>query len=211
MWVWQSQAPAGTSKFTAVDGCAALANALLVFMATPAATEASRIPRRVSMVSSLMFWEAVYPGTARAGRAAHTRAGRTKGAAEAGDAELDAPSSHGDAPHVIPRFEQCVQTSNQPRPQPPPMRTTSFSCFAYPAATTKQRAFKLASRLLRVRHIWMNEAARFAQLELVQCREQGGVERVGVLDLRDMTEVRQCDERCPRPTGAADRAPVPSA
>jgi hypothetical protein len=55
MWVWQSQAPAGTSKLTGVDGCAALANALLAFMATPAATEASRIPRRVSMASSLYF------------------------------------------------------------------------------------------------------------------------------------------------------------
>ena len=46
--------------FTALsDGCAAVANALLVFTATPAATEASRIPRRVSMISSLVLWEVV--------------------------------------------------------------------------------------------------------------------------------------------------------
>src|SRR5689334_12657252 len=55
MWVWQSQAPPGTSKLTVVDGWAALANARLLFMATPAATEASRIPRRVSMTSSLVI------------------------------------------------------------------------------------------------------------------------------------------------------------
>src|SRR6202022_3722055 len=35
MWVWQSQAPAGTSKFTAVDGWDAFARAL--GMDTPAA------------------------------------------------------------------------------------------------------------------------------------------------------------------------------
>src|ERR1700756_2799155 len=76
MWVWQSQAPAGTSKLPAVDGWAAFAAALLVFMATPAATEASRIPRRVSMVSSLIFsdWEAVYLRIMRAGRAHAARA-----------------------------------------------------------------------------------------------------------------------------------------
>src|SRR5882762_6099389 len=49
MWVWQSQAPAGTSKFTAVDGCAALENASLLVMVTPAAMEASIILRRVSI------------------------------------------------------------------------------------------------------------------------------------------------------------------
>jgi hypothetical protein len=47
--VWQSQAPAGISKFTAVAGCAALAKAVRVFMATPAAMEASRTSRRVGI------------------------------------------------------------------------------------------------------------------------------------------------------------------
>src|ERR1700737_1431357 len=51
MWVWQSQAPSGTSKFTGVDGCEDLASAfLLLFMLTPAAMEASIILRRVSIV-----------------------------------------------------------------------------------------------------------------------------------------------------------------
>src|SRR5262245_49944660 len=49
MWVWQSHAPAGTSKFTGVDGCAALEKALLLVMVTPAAMEASIISRRVSI------------------------------------------------------------------------------------------------------------------------------------------------------------------
>src|SRR5437016_14442143 len=49
MWVWQSQAPAGTSKFTAVDGWAALARTVRLFMVTPAAIEASIILRRVSI------------------------------------------------------------------------------------------------------------------------------------------------------------------
>src|SRR5579871_5165534 len=102
MWVWQSQAPAGTSKFTAVDGCAALANTPLVFTATPAATEASWIPRRVSMVSSLICldWEAVYPETPQAGRARQT--GANKGAAEAGDVEFEAPCHRETTPLVIP-------------------------------------------------------------------------------------------------------------
>ena len=59
MWVWQSQAPAGISKFTGVEGWAALADAILLFvlfMVTPAAmeAEASRIARRVSLVFSLV-------------------------------------------------------------------------------------------------------------------------------------------------------------
>jgi hypothetical protein len=49
MWVWQSQAPAGTSKFTGVAGCTALAAAVLLFINTPAAMEASIILRRVSI------------------------------------------------------------------------------------------------------------------------------------------------------------------
>jgi hypothetical protein len=52
MWVWQSQAPAGTSKFTGVDGWAAFAKAVRLGMATPAAMEARRIPRLVSIGSS---------------------------------------------------------------------------------------------------------------------------------------------------------------
>ena len=52
MWVWQSQAPAGMSKFTGVAGCAALAEAVLLFMVTPAAMEASIILRRVSIGGS---------------------------------------------------------------------------------------------------------------------------------------------------------------
>jgi hypothetical protein len=47
--VWQSQAPAGTSKFTGVDGWDALAETSRLCMVTPAAMEASRILRRVSM------------------------------------------------------------------------------------------------------------------------------------------------------------------
>src|SRR5579872_4846036 len=49
IWVWQSQAPAGTSKFTGVVGCDALAKAARFCTATPAAMEASRRSRRLSM------------------------------------------------------------------------------------------------------------------------------------------------------------------
>src|ERR1039458_2076644 len=49
MWVWQSQAPAGTSKFTGVAGCDAFASAVRSGMATPAAMEASRRSRGLSM------------------------------------------------------------------------------------------------------------------------------------------------------------------
>src|SRR5579863_908290 len=52
MWVWQSQACSGTSKFTGVDGCAALANAVRFCIAMPAATDASKRVRRLSMVVS---------------------------------------------------------------------------------------------------------------------------------------------------------------
>src|SRR5215467_12280339 len=57
MWVWQSQAPAGTSKFTGVAGCDAFASAFRCCMATPAAIEASRRSRLLSMwvVSSMRF------------------------------------------------------------------------------------------------------------------------------------------------------------
>src|ERR1700722_19714695 len=56
MWVWQSQAWAGTSKSTFVVGCAALANAVRLCIATPAATDASKRSRRLSMVFSLYLF-----------------------------------------------------------------------------------------------------------------------------------------------------------
>src|ERR1700677_4501166 len=55
MWVWQSQAPAGTSKFTGVDGCAAFAKAVRWGMVTPAAMEARRIWRLVSIAFSPLW------------------------------------------------------------------------------------------------------------------------------------------------------------
>src|SRR5260370_6451428 len=45
MWVWQSQAPGGTSKFTGVDGCAAVAKTGLSGIVIPAAMEANEIYR----------------------------------------------------------------------------------------------------------------------------------------------------------------------
>src|SRR6266705_5212474 len=53
MWVWQSQAPAGTSKFTGVAGCEALAKPVRRCMVAPAAIAPIRTSRRVSMGSSL--------------------------------------------------------------------------------------------------------------------------------------------------------------
>src|SRR5882672_3605148 len=49
MWVWQSQAPAGTSKFTGVAGCEALAKPVRRCMVAPAAIAPIRISRRVGM------------------------------------------------------------------------------------------------------------------------------------------------------------------
>src|SRR5437773_9961520 len=49
MWVWQSQAPAGTSKFTRVAGCEALAKLVRRCTAAPAAIAPIRTSRRVSM------------------------------------------------------------------------------------------------------------------------------------------------------------------
>src|SRR5712691_12430633 len=49
MWVWQSQAPAGTSKFTGVAGCEALAKPVRTCMVAPAAIAPIRSSRRVSM------------------------------------------------------------------------------------------------------------------------------------------------------------------
>src|SRR6516165_177426 len=53
MWVWQSHAPAGTSKFTAVAGCEAFANADPARMANPIAATPSSKARRVGMAFSL--------------------------------------------------------------------------------------------------------------------------------------------------------------
>jgi hypothetical protein len=49
--VAQAQAAAGRSKFTGVDGWAAVARAVSLRMVTPAAIEASSILRLVNMVS----------------------------------------------------------------------------------------------------------------------------------------------------------------
>src|SRR6266581_1303996 len=49
MWVWQSQAPAGTSKFTCVAGWEALAKPVRRRIAAPAAIAPIRTSRRVSM------------------------------------------------------------------------------------------------------------------------------------------------------------------
>src|SRR6202453_723500 len=55
MWVWQSQAPAGMSKFTGVAGCAAFARAVRWGMVTPAAMGARRIWRLVSIAFSPLW------------------------------------------------------------------------------------------------------------------------------------------------------------
>src|ERR1700738_898619 len=83
MWVWQSQAPAGMSKFTGVDGCAAVAKTDRLGMdVIPAAMEASKIPRRVSMVVSLLrfprFWYCAWLQSSRLSRQ------RTRGADQGG-------------------------------------------------------------------------------------------------------------------------------
>src|ERR1700681_3285369 len=75
MWVWQSQAPAGTSKFTGVEGWAAFARTVRLGMVTPAAMEASRIPRLVSIVSSPLFRRRRRVGAHHRGRVA----GRARG------------------------------------------------------------------------------------------------------------------------------------
>src|SRR5216684_238076 len=49
MWVWQSHAPAGTSKFTGVAGWDALAKPVRRCMVAPAAIAPIRTSRRVSM------------------------------------------------------------------------------------------------------------------------------------------------------------------
>src|SRR5437879_188872 len=52
MWVWQSQALAGTSKLTAVAGCEALANTGSARAVIPAAAISSSAVRRVSIDAS---------------------------------------------------------------------------------------------------------------------------------------------------------------
>src|SRR6267143_6157190 len=49
MWVWQSQAPGGTSKFTRVAGCEALAKLVRRCTVAPAAIAPIRTSRRVNM------------------------------------------------------------------------------------------------------------------------------------------------------------------
>src|SRR6195256_4922695 len=65
MWVWQAQAPAGTSKFTGVAGCEALARPVRMCIVAPAAIAPIRSSRRVSMCSSLVESRRIrimYPG-----------------------------------------------------------------------------------------------------------------------------------------------------
>src|SRR5438309_267339 len=49
MWVWESQAPGGTSKFTGVAGCEALAKPVRMCIVAPAAIAPIRSSRRVSI------------------------------------------------------------------------------------------------------------------------------------------------------------------
>jgi hypothetical protein len=62
--VWQSQAPAGISKFTGVDGCGALADAVLLFMVTPAAMEAYCVAAALAFSRRLLscLWGAMLSG-----------------------------------------------------------------------------------------------------------------------------------------------------
>src|SRR5450631_2171976 len=82
MWVWQSQAPAGMSKLTGVEGWAAAASAVRLRMVTPAAIEATSILRLVNIVSLPGFALSV-----RAGRcSARSCAGDYRGKARPGRA-----------------------------------------------------------------------------------------------------------------------------
>src|SRR5713226_1705418 len=58
MWVWQSQAPAGTSKFTGVAGWEALGKPVRMCIVAPAAIAPIRISRRVSM-GFLLGWKLI--------------------------------------------------------------------------------------------------------------------------------------------------------
>src|SRR5689334_19922761 len=79
MCVWQSHAPAGTSKFTALAGCDALASARRG--ATEAAAAASNIWRRVGMPlsSELVAPQAAVDRDHRAGNVARERRGEEAG------------------------------------------------------------------------------------------------------------------------------------
>src|SRR5882724_7954814 len=57
MWVWQSQAPAGTSKLTDVAGCDALARARRARVTAAAAIAPMMVSRRVSMAGSDLLAE----------------------------------------------------------------------------------------------------------------------------------------------------------
>ena len=50
MWVWQSQASAGISKFTLVAGCDALAKTGVARIAAPVAMAPTTMVRRVGIV-----------------------------------------------------------------------------------------------------------------------------------------------------------------
>src|ERR1700722_18466704 len=68
MCVWVSTAPAGTSKLTDVEGCDALARTVRLGMVTPAAIEASRRWRLLSMGRLLLlvyFYSAAAAALAR--------------------------------------------------------------------------------------------------------------------------------------------------
>src|SRR5580765_6915598 len=62
MCVWQSQAPAGTSKFTGVPGWAALAKLVRMWVMAPAAMAPNNISRRVGIGFSLSLFEGRRPG-----------------------------------------------------------------------------------------------------------------------------------------------------
>src|ERR1700743_1013945 len=67
MWVWQSQAWSGTSKFTGVAGCDAFAEACWLGMVTPAAMEARRRWRLLNTAGSLYSAAAAFARIMAAG------------------------------------------------------------------------------------------------------------------------------------------------
>src|SRR5258708_25825749 len=56
MWVWQSHAPAGISKFTGVAGWAALARTVRSFMITPGCNRGKRDSGASASISPLLRW-----------------------------------------------------------------------------------------------------------------------------------------------------------
>src|SRR6266480_2385706 len=119
MWVWQSQAPAGTSKFTGVEGCAAVAKADLSDMVIPAAMEASRILRRVSM--AFLPVASLRPDFALARRVADYRVGaRSSAVALAGISLGHRQGVDGwsrGAPHASARMEPWHRRCRTIRPR----------------------------------------------------------------------------------------------